>query len=205
MVYALDIDSNMIEQAHANLLEYDNIQVIQSDIAGSSIMLPFKVDVVFSNAVLHWIGDHRTVFANFARLLKDGGQLLAQCGGQGNLRGAIAILEKVAFSDDSLFRQYFAGWKNPWNFATPSGTEKVLHQAGFENVEVNLSTEQVTFSDRITFSTFVRTAVIRAHLGRLPDLDLQNKFIEVYLDECGKKMEKWSLDYVRLNITAEKK
>lgn len=200
MVYAVDLDPNMVRQARANLRDFNNVQVMQSDIA--SVKLPAKVDVVFSNAVLHWIADHRRVFANFAGLLKDGGELLAQCGGQDNLENAIAILDRVASSDP--FRQHFAGWKKPWNFAAPGDTEKLLYEAGFKNASAHLSAAPVTFADRGQFSTFVKTLVVRAHLARLPAAH-QGSFLEAYLDECERQpQKKWLLDYVRLNITAEK-
>lgn len=128
---------------------------MQSDIA--SVRLPMQVDVIFSNAVLHWIADHGKVFANFAGLLKDGGDLIAQCGGQGNLENALA----------------------------------------------GLSVEPVVFDSREQFSAYVKTVVIRPHLARLP-AQLQDRFLEEYLDRCEERPQKWLLDYVRLNITAEK-
>jgi trans-aconitate methyltransferase len=203
IVYAVDMDPNMVRQAQANLRDCNNVQVMQSDIA--RVKLSAKVDVVFSNAVLHWIADHRAVFANFAGLLKDGGELLAQCGGQGNLESAIAILDRVALSNP--FRQYFlTGWKNPWNFAAPGDTEKLLHEAGFTNAKAELAAAPVAFAGRGQFSAFVRTAVVRAHLARLPTAAHQDRFLEAYLDEYERQppQKKWLLDYVRLNITAEK-
>lgn len=63
--------------------------------------------------------------------------------------------------------------------------------------------EPVAFAGREHFSAYVRTVVIRPHLARLP-AQLQDRFIETYLDRCEKRPKKWQLDYVRLNITAEK-
>lgn len=216
-VYAVDRDPNMVRQAQANLRDCGNVQVMQSDIAaaaGAMMKLPEKVDVVFSNAVLHWIADHKRVFANFAGLLKEddeggGGELLIQCGGQGNLENALAVLDNV-ISSNGQFRQYFAGWKNPWHFAGPRDTERLLHEAGFKNARAHLSLEPVTFAGRSQFSAFVKTAVIRAHLARLPAAsasDLRERFLEAFLDGCERRppRQKWLLDYVRLNITAEKK
>lgn len=198
-VYAVDRDPNMVQQARAGLRGCDNVQVVQSDIA--TVKLPEKVDVVFSNAVLHWIPDHREVFANFAALLKEGGELLIQCGGEGNLENALAIVDKVMAID--TFRQHFAGWQKPWHFVSPQDTEELLRLAGFQDVKVGLAAEPVSFADREQFSTFVKTVVIRPHLARLP-AKLQSKFLEVYLDECERQPQKWLLDYVRLNIAAKR-
>lgn len=199
-VYAVDKDQNMIREAQANLRGFKNVHVMQSDIA--SVRLPVQVDVIFSNAVLHWIADHEKVFANFAGLLKDGGELVAQCGGQGNLENALAVVEGVMADDP--FRQHFAGWKNPWHFAAPDDTEELLSKAGFKNAHAYLSTEPVVFDSREQFSAYVRTVVIRPHLARLQSAQLQDRFHEEYLDRCEKRPQKWLLDYVRLNIMAEK-
>lgn len=179
--------------------DFQNVRVMQSDI--SSVKLPVQVDVIFSNAVLHWIADHEKVFANFAGLLKDGSELVAQCGGRGNLENALAVLGGVAA--DGPFRQYFAGWKNPWHFAAPDDTEKLLRKAGFKNALASLSAEPVVFDSREQFSAYVRTVIIRPHLARLP-AQLRDRFLEAYLDSCEKRPQKWLLDYVRLNIGAEK-
>ena len=47
-VYAVDRDQNMVRQARSNLRDFQNVQVMQSDIA--SVKLPMEVDVIFSNA-----------------------------------------------------------------------------------------------------------------------------------------------------------
>ena len=61
-VYAVDIDSNMIKQAKNNLQFLDNVEIIQSSF--TDIRLPRRMDVIFSNAALHWVRDHRKAFQN---------------------------------------------------------------------------------------------------------------------------------------------
>ena len=46
MVYAVDIDSNMVSHARKNLKDFKNVMVIQGDLV--DIELPRKVDVIFS-------------------------------------------------------------------------------------------------------------------------------------------------------------
>src|SRR5918995_7125436 len=54
-VYAVDADSNMVQQAKSNLSGYKNVQVIHSSM--DEVNLPTEVDIIFSNAALHWILD----------------------------------------------------------------------------------------------------------------------------------------------------
>lgn len=49
--------------------------------------LPFKneFDVVFSNAVFHWISDHDTLLKNVHKVLKPQGLLVCEFGAAGNI------------------------------------------------------------------------------------------------------------------------
>jgi trans-aconitate 2-methyltransferase len=59
-VYAVDADSNMVQQAKSNLSGCRNVQVMQSSM--DKVNLPTEVDVIFSNAALHWVLDQEGVF-----------------------------------------------------------------------------------------------------------------------------------------------
>jgi trans-aconitate methyltransferase len=50
----------MIRLANENLIKFSNIEFIKMDI--SEIELEEIVDVVFSNATLHWILNHKKSF-----------------------------------------------------------------------------------------------------------------------------------------------
>jgi len=58
----------MIKQAKKNLKSFDNVEIIQSSF--TDVKLPRKVDVIFSNAALHWVLDHRKAFQYFWAMLK---------------------------------------------------------------------------------------------------------------------------------------
>jgi trans-aconitate methyltransferase len=60
MVYSVDIDPNMIDKARKNVANFKNVIVIQSNLI--SVDLLSKVNVIFSNAALHWVSDHKKVF-----------------------------------------------------------------------------------------------------------------------------------------------
>jgi SAM-dependent methyltransferase len=231
-VYAVDIDYNMIKRAKNNLKSLDNIEIIQSSFA--DVNLPTKVDVIFSNSALHWAQDHRKVFQNFWEMLKpmnsndindihvggdsniigSSGQLLIQCGGYGNLREIIAILEQITRLDQ--FKGRFADWKQPWHFAKAEDTSKLLQEIGYVNTKVYYSDDCVTLPNQRIYSKFVKTVVMKSYLDHLlshnDDYDsdkLKDLFLELFLDEVkkysnGKINKTWFLDFVRLNIVAYK-
>ena len=107
-VYAVDIDVNMIRQAKQNLNDLKNVELVQDDFA--DVKLHTKLDVIFSNAALHWVHDHTQVFHHFWKMLKYNGlektELLIQCGGYGNLRRTLAVVQKIMELKE--FREYFS-------------------------------------------------------------------------------------------------
>ncbi len=56
-----------------------------------------QFDVVFSNAALHWIRDHRPVLAGILQALKPGGRIVLQMGGRGNAAQMLAISERTLY------------------------------------------------------------------------------------------------------------
>ena len=96
-VTGLDSSPEMIRFArdHFSRSEYRNLLFVEADARA----LPFseEFDVVFSNAALHWIPDHKPVLTGIARSLRSGGKLLIQMGGKGNAElalGAGDIVQK---------------------------------------------------------------------------------------------------------------
>jgi trans-aconitate 2-methyltransferase len=212
-VYAVDVDENMIINAKKNLKDLPNIVFVKSDLA--DVILPEKIDLVFSNAVIHWILDHKKLFTNFWNLLKPGGKLLIQCGGKGNLDTIPNTLEKVRKS--KRFNQYFENWKIPWNFASSEDTIKILNEIGFKDVQANLEEKKAKFRNLQEYILFMKTVVMKPYLSYLSTTDnnnnkIKNLFIDEFLNELynnnkntnRKQNIDLELNYVRLNITARK-
>ena len=212
-VYAVDLDDNMITNAKKNLKDFSNIVFIKSDL--SVVELPEKMDLIFSNAVIHWVLDHKKLFTNFSALLKSGGELLIQCGGQGNLGTIPIVLEKVRKSNS--FKNYFKNWNTPWNFASSTDTKKILKEIGFKDIQVNLIKKIANFQNYQDYILFMKTVVIKPYLSYLPT-DNNNKIKNLFIDEFFLELDKknnrntidkttdtnFEIDYVRLNITGTK-
>lgn len=95
-----------------------------------------KFDVVFSNAVLHWIEDHRNVLKRVEQSLCQFGRLLFQMGGTGNAAGMVAAFDQVITS--SRWSQYFGDFNFPYSFYGQEEYINWLIQVGFEPVRVEL-------------------------------------------------------------------
>ena len=57
--------------------------------------LGLQADAILSTATFHWIADHDALFARLRAHLRDGGRLVAQCGGQGNIASVHAAAREV--------------------------------------------------------------------------------------------------------------
>jgi len=115
-VYAVDMDFNMIRQAKRNLKDLENVELVESIFA--NVKLPRKLDVIFSNAALHWVHNHVPVLHHFCKMLNCDKtrtrQLLIQCGGYGNLRSILVLSRRVMKLNE--LKVYFANMYQSWYF-----------------------------------------------------------------------------------------
>lgn len=146
------------------------------------------MDAIVSTATLHWVPDHDRLYRRLARVLRPGGVLEVQCGGEGNIDGVRAVIEAVA--EDVA--PELVGW-SPWVFAGSHETELRLRDAGFIVNRCWLE-ERPTYPQDV--DAFVRASILAAHLERLPE-ERREPFATGVVAEV-----RVPLDYVRLNISA---
>jgi trans-aconitate 2-methyltransferase len=191
-VIAVDASASMVDAARERLSVYGGrVDVRMLDLL--DLDLDERVDAVFSTATFHWISDHDRLFRRLRAALRSAGQLVAQCGGQGNidvLRGkANAVLA------GNPYAEHFADWQPPWNYAGAGETERRLLDAGFAAAKCWLApAPQEPEHPR----EFLSTIVLGPHVQRLPE-DLRAPFMDDVLAVLGEPVV---VDYVRLNIDA---
>jgi trans-aconitate 2-methyltransferase len=188
-VLAVDGSESMVRHAREALGR--RATVLHADLL--ELELDEPVDVVFSNAVFHWVPDHDLLFRRLHRALRPGGRLVAQCGGDGNLERFLRAAAEVAAEEP--FARHLAGWHEPLNFAAPRETAKRLEAAGFAGVDTWLEPRPVTPDDP---ESFIRTVCLAPHVDRLPE-DLRGGYLAAV---C--RVAPAELDYVRLNIVARR-
>jgi trans-aconitate 2-methyltransferase len=171
----------------------DRAEIREGDLAALDIEEEF--DLVYSNAVFHWITDHENLFRRLFAALRPGGRLVAQCGGHGNVASLITVIAEVGAQP--RYAKHFEGMEGGLNFATPEETEERLGAAGFEEIRCWLQRKDTRPTEP---RDFLATVTLGPQLERLPD-ELKDPFI----DEVTKGMgEPLVLDYVRLNIEARR-
>lgn len=119
IIIGVDSSKNMIEKAQN---EYSDIKFMVCD----ALALPFEnqFDVVFSNAVFHWIADHNVLLNNVYKVLKPEGLLVCEFGADGN----IATIEN-AFME--VCRNSGYDYKPKFNFPTSECFADLLENNGF--------------------------------------------------------------------------
>src|SRR6202035_4059261 len=109
-VVAIDASQEMVALARQRL--GDRAQVFCQDALELDLSEP--VDAIVSTAALHWVPDHDRLLKRLAQVLRRGGRLEVQCGGQGNIKG---VREVIASAARKLAPQ-LTGF-SPWVFACP--------------------------------------------------------------------------------------
>ena len=197
-VLAVDASEAMVEATAGRFARDPRVRTERRDLLRLEVERP--VDLIFSTATLHWIKDHEHLFKRFARTLKPGGRLVAQCGGEGNISRLRTAMGQVMRED--RFEGFFVRWKDPWNFADPATTRARLEAAGFEEIETWLHEEAAEFLSIEELIGYLKTAVLGQHLTFLPEAEHEPFAAAVAMQlAAGGPLV---IEYVRLNILATK-
>lgn len=194
-VTGIDASEEMLSLARA---EYPELHFFRGD--ALTFALETKADLIFSNAVFHWIDGHNQerLIENLSRQLADDGELVCEFGGYGCAETVHSTLERC-FEERNL--------KYPRTFYFPTiGTyAPMLEKHG-------LRVEYATLFDRPTvqksdnglrewIEMFVKTPFENM------DADEKNSILaeaEQALREVLFRDGKWYIDYVRIRLRARK-
>lgn len=196
---AVDASGAMVEAARRRFAGEPRVRVERRDLL--SLEVAELVDLVFSTATFHWIKDHDLLFERLAGVLKPGGRLVAQCGGEGNIARATKATEEVM--EEGRFRGYFEGWEDDKNYADARTTAGRLEAAGFEEVEAWLHDETAGFESVDELTRFLGAVVLGGHLERLPEEE-RGPFVAAVAAKVVAAEGSPALGYVRLNMTARR-
>jgi trans-aconitate 2-methyltransferase len=192
-VIAVDASASMVAAARERLPDTDVRQVDLLELDLPALGLDRPLDAALSTATFHWVSDHEALFARLRGVLRDGGRLVAQCGGAGNIDELRGRAREVMAREPYVAT--FADFEPPWNYATPDDTRRHLLAAGFAEAECWLE-EAPKEPDQPR--EFLSTIVLGPHYQHLPER-LREPFMDDVLAELGEPVV---VDYVRLNIDA---
>jgi trans-aconitate 2-methyltransferase len=185
-VIGIDGSAAMIAQASDRFAGEPRVELIVADLT-APLTLEHQVDAVLSTATFHWITDHASLFRNLASVLRPGGQLVAQCGGAGNISSLERIVSQLGhtFGDGKMF-------------ASPEETRTRLRAAGFDHIETWLNDEPTSIPED-DMEAFLETVCLGGIVEGMDDDDRVS-----FVHEVAVRMPEPLIDYVRLNILARR-
>ncbi|MFA5065852.1 MAG: methyltransferase domain-containing protein [Dehalococcoidia bacterium] len=177
-VTGIDNSPEMIDLAcrtfpHA---EFPNLRFIHMD----ACQLDFhqEYDITFSNAVLHWVRDHRAVLKGIYAGLKTPGRLLLQMGGRGNVADMARVVLGITARPEWF--PYFKGFILPYSFFGTEEYGKWLPEAGFKPLRVELIARDMAQQGKEGLAGWFRTTW-HPFIHRVPEA-MQQHFIDEVVD-----------------------
>jgi trans-aconitate 2-methyltransferase len=172
-VVGIDLSEDMIELARNRFPaeSYPNLSFSQMD--ATDIRLSARFDVAFSNAVLHWVGDHVAVLRGVHACLNTGGRLLFQMGGRGNAAEVFEVMEEVVRRP--RWASSYEGFRAPYHFYGPEEYEEWLPQCGFRPLRIELVAKDMQHAGAEGLVGWLRTTWF-PYTDRLP-ADLHDGFL----------------------------
>lgn len=196
LVKGLDASKELLNIAKRN---YPDIEFIQADATDFSLKEP--VDVVFSNAVFHWIGkeQQKDLLQCVHHAMKKNGQFVFEFGGYGN-NGSIHRALSETFAEHSYT------YTMPFYFPTISEYSALLADSGFM-VRYAVLFERLTELEGEDGLKDWINMFVKAPFAVIGDESQKKAVIDQAVDRLRAvlyKEGKWHADYVRIRMKAIK-
>lgn len=137
-----------------------------------------EFDIVYSNAVLHWVVDHLPVLRGIKRSLKPGGRILLQMGGKGNASRVVMVLGETIPREK--WREYFSDCAISYGFYGPDDYTDWLLELGLSPKRVELVPKDMTHEGRDGLAAWIRTTWL-PFTQKIPE-GLREEFIYEIVD-----------------------
>lgn len=204
-VVGIDSSPEMIAYASRTYpkAQYPNLSFACMD--ARSLSFKDEFDLIFSNAVLHWVDDHRAFLKGANLALHAGGRLIISCGGKGNAAGVLQVFADLIVRD--AWSIYFNSFFDPYFFYSDLEYSQWLQESGFECDWVELVPKDMTHLGKEGLAGWIRSTWM-PFTNCVPE-SKQNYFIAEFADLY---LERFPLDdnglahvqMVRLEVDARK-
>lgn len=200
-VVGVDSSPSMLEAAKAH--KTDNMELKHLDI--NEMDFDAEFDVIFSNAALHWVLDHKRLLKNVYNALNPRGFMRVQFATAGNAPTFIDVVREVMGLPECV--TWFKGFRWPWFIPSPEEYEALLSQTEFRNRKIWVESKDRYFPDEKSMIGWIEEPSIVPFLMVLPG-DLKGLFRDTVVDRMLERTKRQDGRYFetfkRLNIYAEK-
>ncbi len=191
-IIGLDSSKEMIEQAKS---KYPHINFDVCD--ATHIAFEKEFDIIFSNAVFHWINDQKLLHQRIYMALKDFGKLICEFGAQGNINN-------ISNAFNIALQNFGSSYTSSFYFPSVEMHSKILEQAGFTIEEIYIFDRPTVLPNeflglRQWVCQFFSTHLEKFNTEQKEDI-LQN--VETQLQSTMFDGKNWIADYRRLRVIA---
>ncbi len=172
-VVGIDSSSEMIRLARESYPPGEGQNVSWEVKDAGALDYEEEFDVVFSNAVFHWVKEHQPVLDGIALALKPGGRALLQMGGKGNAAGVSDSL--LAVLTDPDWSKFYGDFSFPYRFHGPDEYRIMIERAGLMCRRAELIRKDMVQEGREGFAAWIRTTW-QPFTERIPE-ELRERFI----------------------------
>jgi trans-aconitate 2-methyltransferase len=140
-------------------------------------------DVIFSNATLHWVTDHRNILNRIKKSLKPKGRVLLQMGGKGNASEVLEIADRMI--NEIKWKKHFTDFAFSYGFYNVEDYQKWVSQAGLKAKSIKLIPKDMTQKGREGLASWIRTTWL-PYTQRVSE-HLRDDFINEMVDRYIRK------------------
>ena len=194
LVKGLDASKDLLDIARE---KYPTIEFVQGD--ATNFTLSESVDVVFSNAVLHWINQEQQqdMLKCVYNALKKNGQFIFEFGGYGNNQRIHRVLE-------TYFLKYGYRYEMPFYFPTISEYAALLENTGFRVKYAVLFDRPTELKGENGLKDWINMFV-KTPFSVIETEQMKEEIIDKVVEELRADLyidNKWYADYVRIRMKA---
>lgn len=142
------------------------------------------VDLIFSNAALHWIDDHDELFARLTTALSPSGQLAVQMPANHDHPSHL-VAERVAAEEP--FRTALGGYVRRTPVVAPEHYAQLLHRLGYASQVVRLHVYLHVLPDAGAVVDWVKGTLLTDYRRRLPDRVYED-FVARYREQLAAEL-----------------
>jgi trans-aconitate 2-methyltransferase len=133
-------------------------------------------DLVFSNAALHWLGNHAELFVRLAGALTANGQLAVQMPANWEHPSHLTALQVAG---EEPFRSALGGFVHPVHVMAPEAYSLLLHRLGFREQQVRIQIYGHLLDGADDVVEWVKGSLLTAYRARL-SAETYDAFVDRY-------------------------
>ena len=165
-----------------------------------------KFDIIYSNACLHWVKDHKTLYEKCDRALKKGGIIRFNFAKSDNCKHFIKVLnEKIKCEK---YSEYFKNFEWPWHFPSIDEYNTILDKFDFTEKRAWEEKLDTYFEDRESLDNWIEEPGLVPFLSCISDEKDKLSFADDVKDETATLMKidnnQYYELYIRMNIFIRK-